>query len=421
MLNVMKRGKSWQYRFDAASVNGKRKQISKSGFATKKEAVEAGTKAMAEYNSSGQCFEPSSVSVADYLDFWFDNYVKMNLKYNTQLGYLNIIERHLKPRFGSYKLSALQAASIQQMVNDLKIRGFSKSQTTGVFSTLSGALNYAVEPLHYLQFNPCRNVKLPRYEKTTNKKKNVISKEDFEKIIERFPENSNFYIPLLIGYYTGLRISECFALTWDDIDFSEKTLTVNKITVKRNFGADARKMINQKGKRQEKSSWYFGTTKTFGSNRTIMIGDYLCSALKKEKTRQLQNELMYGEYYRKIYKSPEKDEKGDTIYRLIEVEKSVPVALEEANLICRHENGNLVSTDSFKYASRVINHSLGIDFSYHTLRHTHATVLIENGADIKDVQARLGHDRIETTLNTYTHNTQDMQKKSVEIFESVAK
>lgn len=106
---------------------------------------------------------------------------------------------------------------------------------------------------------------------------------------------------------------------------------------------------------------------------------------------------------------------------MIKVEKSVPVALEEANLICRHENGNLVSTDSFKYASRVTNHSLGIDFSYHTLRHTHATVLIENGADIKDVQARLGHDRIETTLNTYTHNTQDMQKKSVEIFESVAK
>ena len=146
MLNVMKRGKSWQYRFDAASVNGKRKQISKSGFATKKEAVEAGTKAMAEYNSSGQCFEPSSISVADYLDFWFDNYVKMNLKYNSQVAYLSIIEKHLKPRFGIYKLSALQASSIQEMVNQLKINGLSKSQVTNILCTLSGALNYAVEP-----------------------------------------------------------------------------------------------------------------------------------------------------------------------------------------------------------------------------------------------------------------------------------
>lgn len=420
MLNVMKRGKSWQYRFDAASVNGKRKQISKSGFATKKEAVEAGTKAMAEYNSSGQCFEPSSISVADYLDFWFDNYVKMNLKYNSQVAYLSIIEKHLKPRFGIYKLSALQASSIQEMVNQLKINGLSKSQVTNILCTLSGALNYAVEPLHYLQFNPCKNVKIPKYREKETSCRYIITNDSMKKILERFPEGSNFYIAIMIGYYTGLRISECFALTWDDIDFDNKTLSVNKITVKRNHGVDARKMQGKK-ERQEKSTWYFGTPKTFGSKRTIMIGDTLYKVLKKEKSRQLKNEMQYGEYYTKIYKKPEKDEKGEIIYRLLEMEKSVPVVLSEANLICRKENGQLLSTDSFKYASRVIAHELCIPFNFHSLRHTHATLLIENGADIKDVQKRLGHERIETTLNTYTHDTKEMQKKSVDIFEAIAK
>lgn len=420
MLNVMKRGKSWQYRFDAASVNGKRKQISKSGFATKKEAVEAGTKAMAEYNSSGQCFEPSSISVADYLDFWFDNYVKMNLKYNSQVAYLSIIEKHLKPRFGIYKLSALQASSIQEMVNQLKINGLSKSQVTNILCTLSGALNYAVEPLHYLQFNPCKNVKIPKYREKETSCRYIITNDSMKKILERFPEGSNFYIAIMIGYYTGLRISECFALTWDDIDFDNKTLSVNKIAVKRNHGVDARKMQGKK-ERQEKSTWYFGEPKTFGSKRTIMIGDTLYKVLKKEKSRQLKNEMQYGEYYTKIYKKPEKDEKGEIIYRLLEMEKSVPVVLSEANLICRKENGQLLSTDSFKYASRVIAHELCIPFNFHSLRHTHATLLIENGADIKDVQKRLGHERIETTLNTYTHDTKEMQKKSVDIFEAIAK
>ena len=99
-VNCSKRGKYWQYRFDVAKVDGKRKQISKSGFKTKKEALAAGVKALSEYNSSGSLFQPSEVSVADYLDYWVDSYCKMNLKYNTQLGYIRIIENHLKPTFG---------------------------------------------------------------------------------------------------------------------------------------------------------------------------------------------------------------------------------------------------------------------------------------------------------------------------------
>ena len=54
----------------------------------------------------------------------------------------------------------------------------------------------------------------------------------------------------MIGFYTGLRISEAFALTWDDIDFEKRTLSVNKQVVKRNFGADVRKVVEKKGKKR---------------------------------------------------------------------------------------------------------------------------------------------------------------------------
>ena len=86
-------------------------------------------------------------------------------------------------------------------------------------------------------------------------------------------------------------------------------------------------------------------------------------------------------------------------------------------MLCVCEDGSFVTTDSFKYCSRVIHHELKLKFDFHSLRHTHATILVENGADIKNVQARLGHEKIETTLQTYVHDTEGMAERSVDIFE----
>lgn len=416
-LNVTKRGSYWQYRFEVAKIDGKRKQISKSGFRTKKEATEAGTKALADYNNSGVVIAASDVSVADYLDYWLDTYGKMNLKYNTQVSYLYIIENHLKPNLGTYRLKSLSAATIQEYANSLKLRGLSKSHCVNIISTLSGALNYAVEPLHYIQYNPCDNVKYPKFTEKKEQKRYIITHEQFNQIIDRFPPTSPFYIPFMIGYYTGLRIGEVFGLTWDDIDLNNRTLTVNKIMVKRNFGVDVRQALKVKGKKEEKSAWYFGTPKTKSSTRTVKFGDTLYTALKAAKLRQKENEWQYGEFYTNIYKKPEKDEKGDTIYRLVEIENAIPCALEPVKLVCTKVSGELLSVDSMKYPSRVIHHELGFNFNFHSLRHTHATILIENGANIKAVQERLGHHDIETTLNTYVHNTDSMKDASVDIFE----
>lgn len=417
-LTARKRGKTWEYGFEGAKIAGKRNRITKGGFRTKADALEAGTAALAEYNSTGMHFEPEEISVSDYLDYWFDNYCKMNLKYNTQLGYLKIIDSYLKPTFGHYRLKALNSTCIQEYANKLKLNGLAKSTVVGIITTLSGAMNYAIEPLHYIQTNPCDKIKYPKYNQEKAETRFIISPEDFKRIIDRFPAGSIFYLPLMIGYYTGARISEAFALTWDDIDLKEKTIDINKITVKRNYGLDLRKVTKKLGKQEEKSSWYFGSTKTYSSNRTIKFGETLYKALKEAKKQQMQNRIQYGEYYTDIFKRKELDEKGEDMYRLIEVERSIPCDFPRVDLICVRESGNLVSTDSFKYASRVIQNELKIAFNYHSLRHTHATMLIENGADYKDVQERLGHSNITTTMQTYVHNTEKMVERSVDIFES---
>ena len=98
---VHKRGATWSYYFDLGKVNGKRKEKEKGGVRTKKEAEAALAKAISEYNSTGQVFEPSEITVSDYLDQWYNLYCKPNLKYNTQIGYLRIMEGHSNLNSGS--------------------------------------------------------------------------------------------------------------------------------------------------------------------------------------------------------------------------------------------------------------------------------------------------------------------------------
>ena len=95
---IQKRGKVYQYQFAIAPVNGKRKYINKSGFRTKSEAIEAGNKAYNEYKTAGVPFKECNISYSDYLDYWLENYCKVNLKYNTIQSYKSLINKYIKQK-----------------------------------------------------------------------------------------------------------------------------------------------------------------------------------------------------------------------------------------------------------------------------------------------------------------------------------
>lgn len=401
---------NWEYRFEAAKVDGKRRSISKAGFRTKKEAEAAGAKAMAEYNNAGMKFEPTEMSYADFLDYWFDNYVVMSCKFNTQCSYRRLIDQHIKPALGGYRLRSLTPIVLQEFINKKCVDGLARATLANMLGVVTGSLKYAVSPAQLLQASPGVYVKLPKTQERRDVNRTVISAEDFGRMLERFPKGSPFRYALLIGFYTGLRIGEVYGLTWDDVDLDAGTIDVNKLAYKRGVVEISK---------DKRTAWYFGTPKTSGSTRRVKIGATLARELREYRVQQRQNELLYGEFYTKIYRKEELDEKGKTIHHLLEVEKAVPVALQEADLVLRKENGQYSSFDSFKYASRIIRHELGIVFNFHSLRHTHATMLIEAGVSPKAVQARLGHDKIETTLQTYVHNTEAMEDTAVDVFENI--
>jgi ATP-dependent helicase/nuclease subunit A len=216
-------------------------------------------------------------------------------------------------------------------------------------------------------------VSMPKYNDPKKDKDDlkVISLECFSKIINRFPQGSSFYVPLQIAFNTGMRAAEVCGLTWDCVDLNSKTITVEKILLKQ-------------GK-----EWVFGTPKTQSSNRTILIGNTLAAILKHHKKFQMENKLKYEQYY------------------------------TDSNFVCTKENGELVTTDSLKYLSRIVNYELQIPFNFHSLRHTHATMLLESGGNIKEIQHRLGHSKLATTMDTYSHITNKLRQESVDILESI--
>ena len=408
---VRKRGKTWSYYFDLGKVDGKRKKKEKGGFRTKKDAEAALAKALNEYNNTGQVFTPSEITVSDYLDQWFTLYCEPNLKYNTQQGHWFNIKNHLKPALGDYRLRSLTPATIQEFVNRLQSSGYARGTVLQIYSTLRSALKYAVEPLQYISVSPAQLVKTPRNTEKP-RERHALSMDEWGRIINRFPTGNRYHIPLMIGFYCGLRIAETCGLTWDNIDLENRMITVDhQITLHEN-------------KPQEKNEplhvWHISYTKKTGSNRVIPFGETLCRALKIEKTTQAKNEMRLGGRY--IIQVAEKrlSKRGDELLKIASSPKEEAPALPRVRMVCVDSLGCHTTPFQFRHCARVINKELGIEFDYHTLRHTHATILIESGADVKNVQTRLGHSNIQTTLQTYVHDTETMAARSVELFEKAA-
>ncbi|MCC0725269.1 site-specific integrase [Clostridioides sp. ZZV14-6045] len=370
---VRKRSNKWYYYFDLGIVEGKRKKVERVGGNTKKEAEKALREALNEYENSGIVFEESNISLSDYLDFWYKEYVLLNCKYNTQESYRINIEKHIKPKLGVYKVKALTPAILQNFINKKYKEDYSQSTLQVLKAILHRSLKSAVYPYKHIRENPMQYVSIPKTKsKTETKKVKTITLEEFNQTLNIFPQDSFQRIVLLIGFYTGMRRGEIIALTWDDIDLDNKTITVKHTLIKKKNGM-----------------FELSQPKTESSCRTIFTGDTLVRVLKEHKLYQKKMKLKYGEFY------------------------------FDSDWVCTKENGQQVTIHTMDTIVRQIREALNNDFHFHCLRHTHATLLLENGANIKDIQNRLGHSQLSTTMDTYSHVTDKMKNETVDIFERI--
>lgn len=332
-VTIQKRGKYYQYKFEIASVDGKRKFLNKSGFRTKSEAEKEGILAYNEYLNTGRSTKSNEMSYSDFLDYWLDNHCKINLKYHTIEAYSNIVKNHLKPNLGFYRLSQITKTTLQDFLNKVYVeKGYSKNFLNNIRKVLKCSFNYATEN-EYIKFNSAANLKLPKYDVPPDDPAHIFTNEEINMILDRFKNNHCIYYAFLTAYCTGLRIAEVFALTWDDIDFKNKTISINKNILKKNQAGGT------KGRHISGNSttvWYFGTCKTQTSYRTIPIGETLLNALKEYKKEQEENKKNYGDTYMKHYKksviNPYNNKQEIKILNAY-AELQIPLVLIFANLI----------------------------------------------------------------------------------------
>ena len=287
------------------------------------------------------------------------------------------------------KVQELTPAMVDAWFRKLLQGGLSRGTLTNTHTLIYSALKYAVYPAQLISSNPAAYIEIPKNAPKNIVKRHIITPEQFAALLEKYPFGTPLYIPLLLLYHTGARISEVLGLSWQDVDFVSKRINLHRQII----------YISKRG-------YFFTTLKTESSNRYVVVGDFLLGELKRWQNQQLENENQFGDAYVYVYR-----ESDGHIERL---SKSLPAPdPEKVSLVCTREDGQMVLKKRF---SRILKHE---GLNAHSFRHTHATQLIENGAVPNGVAGRLGHANTAITQNLYTHNTQKLQEDTAEIFDKI--
>ncbi len=393
---VNKAGKSYEYRFEVASESGKRKFITKSGFKSKTQAKEAGKEAMKQYENCGY-IPCNNRSFSDFLDEWIQSLYFSDLKPSTVKSYEKIIKNNIKPKLGNRYLASITNQDIQELITELYDSGTSQNSLVNIRGILTKSFRFAVRE-HMLAISPIVEVEIPknRIPQKTPTKTNphvYITQATMDIILARFPEGTSAHLPLMLGYYAGLRLGEAFALTWNDINFEKKEIVVNK-------------QVQWQPIEDDDGYWYFEKPKYSSTRIVPILYDSLFQLLERTKERQEEDLAACGEYYAKYY--IKEDRYGRERFTTQRTNK-------ELKLINLRPGGTYCHPRIMQHTSRVIRLNLGIiEYDYHSLRHTFATNLVNSGARPEYVQKLLGHSKLAVTMDTYYKPTDEHRREQAE-------
>lgn len=355
----------WEGRYTAGYDPLTGKRITKNVLGRTQAEVKEKMKRAIEENSRIDVTKVGQYTVAEWCWLWYENYCKPSVKDSTAEYYRSCIEHHVVPGIGSIKLDKLTTLDLQQFYNQTRQSGrvekyegmedrtLSVRTVRGIHAMLRQCLDQAVQE-RLIPYNPAVVCRLPPKEK---KEMQILPPEKVGIYLEAAREHGvlpMFYLELT----TGLRRGELVALLWSDLDVDAQTLTISK---------SAGRL---------KGQVRVSAPKTANSVRTVFLPRETVELLQEEHAKHPNNPYMFPS----------------------------PVT------------GKMYGPDCVGRLHKTILKKAGIEgnIRFHDLRHTYATLAIQNGVDVKTVSSILGHYSAGFTLDTYTHVTGAMQKEAAE-------
>lgn len=353
-------------------LTGKPKRTTRRGFSTKKEAALSLSRLQLEIEKNGSLVRRNDTATfQDVYLLWLEQY-KGGVKENTLRQTKSAFRMYILPHLGDFRIEKINVARCQKAVNAwaerTKIFKLFKNYASSVFK-------YAIS-LDMCSDNPMAKVHVPVKKQSLgdedNKKIEFYSKNELLTFLDCLEKEGNqkrltFFRVLA---FTGARKSEILALTWEDVDFTNKKLNINKTLA-----------IGEKG-------IIVNTPKTKSSKRIISLDERTIEILKHWRKEQ-----------RKLYFALGFNTSG----------KAQAVFTNKDN---RYIRPNTVSA----WMQNIVDK---YDLNYikiHGFRHTHCSLLFDSGASIQEVKERLGHANIETTMNIYAHVTEEKADSTADRF-----
>lgn len=390
-IRTRKRGSRWYYGFDTGrTADGKRTSQEHGGFDTESEAYDAGIRAYNQWKYGIACQDNKNVTVREFMESWLE-YCKGRVRPQSLECYRYIVRCHI-PYFGDLKLSELTPLKCDAWLQQLVSRGFALGSIRRYKSILTTALSHAAYPCQLIATNPMQAIKLPRKETKSVTKREIISKEKYRYLLDKYPVSSGYGLPMRIAYHTGMRIGEILGLLWENVDLERRIIHVRTQLI----------YVPRLGHR------ITNELKTESSRRDVFLDDGLCDILRAWQDEQYINSIIAGGAYRVCYSMA--DGIIHTCSMAMLPKDGNPTMLDT---VCTIKGGGLLTPSSF---ARVLRSE---HLNSHSFRHTHATMLLEAGVPVKGIACRLGHRKTNITQDIYIHNTDDLQAQVRDVFQQV--
>ena len=356
----------YKFRYYAGldELTGKQRYIRRQGFTSEKAAKNELLKI--EYLvSTNQYFKDvKSGKFSDVLDEWLELHktrVKASTFYNIKVR----VNKYVRPYFKDMYVDKITLRHCQDFTN----KTFKTAPKSYVYSIsiVKNILDYALR-LGMIESNPMLYVIKPKLmQQVQEKHANFYSRDELKKFLDTAKNDFDLkkYTLFRLLAYSGMRVGECLALTWHDLDFKNNTIAINKTLASTEDGLEIQ------------------TPKTKASIRKISLDNETIQILKSWQLEQRKQLLKLGIN-----------------------------SMNKHQLIFNSNKNGFIFNSVIAYDIKLISKKAGIyPITTHGFRHTHATLLFASGMDIKQVQARLGHSNVQTTLNIYTHAMKDKQDK----------